>query len=85
MRIWRLSPVDRSDPIWEEYDTEPMFVRAESATRAQDLALVATLQFRPNSGYQKIEFNPWGRYKTLCEDVTDISDLSVDGPAQVLL
>jgi hypothetical protein len=49
------------------------------------LALAATLQFRPNTGYQKIEFNPWGRYKTLCEDVTDISDLSVDGPAQVLL
>jgi hypothetical protein len=85
MRIWRLSPVDRSDPVWEEYDTEPMFVRAESATRAQDLALAATLQFRPNTGYQKIEFNPWGRYKTLCEDVTDISDHSVDGPAQVLL
>jgi hypothetical protein len=85
MRIWRLSPVDRSDPVWEEYDTEPMFVRAESATRAQDLALAATLQFRPNSGFQKIEFNPWGRYKTLCEDVTDICNHSVDGPAQVLL
>ena len=85
MRIWRLSPVDRSDPVWEEYDTEPMFVRAESATRAQDLALAATLHFRPNTGYQKIEFNPWGRYKTLCEDVTDICNHSVDGPAQVLL
>ena len=85
MRIWTLSPVDRSDPVWEEYDTEPMFVRAESATRAQDLALAATLQFRPNTGYQKIEFNPWGRYKTLCEDVTDICNHSVDGPAQVLL
>jgi len=84
MRIWRLSPVDRSDPVWEEHDTEPMFVRAESATRAQDLALASTLVFRPNTGYQKIEFNPWGRYKTLCEDVTDISDYSVDGPAQVL-
>ena len=84
MRIWRLSPVDRSDPVWEEYDTEPMFVRAESATRAQDLALAATLVFRPNTGYQKIEFNPWGRYKTLCEDVTDISNYSVDGPPQVL-
>ena len=85
MRIWRLSPVDRSDPVWEEYDTEPMFVRAESATRAQDLALAATLRFRPNTVYQKVEFNPWGRYKTLCEDVTDISKYSVDGPAQVLL
>jgi hypothetical protein len=85
MRIWRLSPVDRSDPVWEEYDTEPMFVRAESATRAQDLALAATLLYRPNTGYQKIEFNPWGRYKTLCEDVTDISEYPVDGPAQVLL
>ena len=84
MRIWRLSPVDRSDPVWEEYDTEPMFVRAESATRAQDLALAATLLFRPNAGYQKIEFNPWGRYKTLCEDVTEISEYPVDGPAQVL-
>jgi len=85
MRIWRLSPVDRSDPVWDEYDTEPMFVRAESATRAQDLALAATLRFRPNTGYQKVEFNPWGRYKTLCEDVTDISKYSVNGPAQVLL
>jgi hypothetical protein len=84
MRIWRLSPVDPSDPVWEEYDTEPMFVRAESATRAQDLALAATLQFRQNSGYQIIEFNPWGRYKTVCEDVTEISDYSVVGPAKVL-
>ena len=84
MRIWRLSPVDPSDPEWDEYDTEPMFVRAESATRAQDLALAASLRFRRGTGYQKIEFNPWGRYKTLCEDVTDISDYSIDGAAQVL-
>jgi hypothetical protein len=84
MRIWRLSPVDSSDPVWDEYDTDPMFVRAESADKAQDLVLAATLRFRQNSGYQKIEFNPWGRYTTLCEDVTEITEHSADGPAEVL-
>jgi hypothetical protein len=84
MRIWRLSPVDSSDPAWDEYDTDPMFVRAKSADRAQDLVLAATLRFRQNSGYQKIEFNPWGRYTTLCEDVTEITEHSPDGPAEVL-
>ena len=44
MHIWKLTPVDPSDPTWTGYDTRPMFVRAESANKAQDLAMYATFQ-----------------------------------------
>jgi hypothetical protein len=86
MRIWKLTPVDPSDPVWKGYDiNRPMFIRAESANRAQDLATYATLQFcTPLLHPEKAEYNPWVGYKTRVEDVTDTSDYSVDGPAEVL-
>jgi hypothetical protein len=86
MRIWKLTPVDPADQAWTGYNTKPMLVRAESANKAQDLAQYETLQWRtptPTPSHKK-EFNPWVGYKTRCEDVTDTSGYSVDGPAEVL-
>jgi hypothetical protein len=83
MRIWKLTPIDPSLPVWKGYDTSPIFVRAESAAQAQDLAQLATAQVaEPQLGL--MEGNPWVGYRTRCEDVTDISGYSVDGPAEVL-
>ena len=45
MRIWKLTPVDPSDPTWIGYDTRPMFVRAENAREVQGLAELATVQY----------------------------------------
>jgi hypothetical protein len=84
MRIWKLTPVDPSDPVWKSYDIKPIFVRAESANKAQDLAQYATLQFGAPIPWQKAEYNPWVGYKTRVEDITDTRDYSVDGPAEVL-
>jgi hypothetical protein len=83
VRIWKLTPVDPAAPVWRSYDIKPMFVRAESADEAQDLAQCETLLGEPpRSG--KIEPNPWVGYQTRCEDVTDTSGYSIDGPAGVL-
>jgi hypothetical protein len=85
MRIWKLTPVDPSHPVWKHYDTKPMFVRAESANEAQGLAQWATVQFVERShSPQKMEGNPWVGYRTRCVDVTDTSDYSVGGAAEVL-
>jgi hypothetical protein len=64
MRVWKLTPVDPSDPTWTGYDTKPMFVRAESADVAQNLAQLATLRYGAPVRWQKLEFNPWVGYKT---------------------
>jgi hypothetical protein len=45
MRIWKLTPVDPSDPTWIGYDTRPMFVRVESAREAQERAEQDTVQY----------------------------------------
>jgi hypothetical protein len=83
MHIWKLTPVDSSDPTWTGYDTRPMFVRAESAREAQERAELATVQFvSTTEGY--LQSNPWRDYRTRCGDVTNTSGHSVDGPAEVL-
>jgi hypothetical protein len=85
VRIWKLTPVDPSDPVWKGYDINKlMIVRAESANKAQDLAQYATLQLGTPIPWDKAEYNPWVGYKTRVEDVTDTSDYSVDGPPEVL-
>lgn len=83
MRIWKLTPVNSADPAWKGYNTKPMFVRAESAAEAHNLAQLATVQYvPPRPGY--LESNPWVGYETACEDVTATSGYPMDGPAGVL-
>ena len=84
MRIWKLTPVNPSDPTWTGRDISPMFVRAESANKAQDLAMYATLELGAPICPEKAEYNPWVGYKTRVEDVTNNSDYSIDGPVEVL-
>jgi len=84
MRIWKLTPIDPSLPVWDGHDIKPMFVRAESCKEAQDLAQLATVQYRDTPSLdQKLEGN-WRTYRTRCEGVTDTCKFTVDGPPQVL-
>lgn len=83
MRIWKLTPIDAADPVWKGYDTKPMFVRAESAGEAQGLAELATVQYVSTTSVC-LQGNPWRNYRTRCEDVTDTTGHSVDGPVEVL-
>jgi hypothetical protein len=85
MRICKLTPVDPRDPVWKEYDTRPIFVRAESGSKAQDLAQSVRLQFDESRFGEKIELNLWVGYKTRCEDVIGISEYSIDGPSVVVI
>ena len=93
MRIWKLTPTDLSDPIWQIWSPEPIIVRAESEVEAQRLAKLETLKFLPVKPRQPFTDNPWGGYKkiedpaplpTVCEDVTATSEYSIDGSAAVL-
>jgi len=93
MRIWKLTPLERADPIWKLWNAEPIFVRAESEVEARKLATLETLEYLPMRPGQPIAINPWSGHKkienpappTLCEDITDqTSEYSADGPAAVL-
>lgn len=93
MRIWKLTPIDLSNPIWRLWNPEPIFVRAETEAQARDLAESKTTKGHPPDG-KLLPLNPWGKHKllddpaplpTLCEDVTDqTTEYSIDGPAEVL-
>lgn len=93
MRIWKLAPTDLSDPRWEDWNPEPIFVRAESEAEARRLTKFKTVKgftLRPG---ESLPLNPWGGHKrieepafpTICEDVTDQPHgYSVEGPVEVL-
>lgn len=85
MRIWKLTPIDRSDERWKHWNPEPIFVRAETEKDARCLAASETEDEGPPPQWAApIPINPWGPYQKLeeaipskCEDVTA-------GPAAVL-
>ena len=92
MRIWKLMPTDRADPIWKDWSPHPVFVRAESQAEARKLALLATAKYLPPRPGEPIPINPWSGHRkigdpspTICEDATDqFTEFSADGPAIVL-
>ncbi len=92
MRIWKLTPADPTDPIWQQWSPGPVFVRAESETEARQLAQSATTKSFPVQQGHPIPINPWGGHKkigdaspTMCEDVTgQTNEFSAEGPASVL-
>ena len=95
MRIWKLTPTNLADPIWNgKWNPEPIIVRAETERDARHLAVLKTLKFFPLIPGAPILLTPWGGYKkiedpgpppTTCEDITEQTDeYSVDGPAEVL-
>jgi hypothetical protein len=94
MRIWKLTPTDPSNSIWEKWSPEPIFVRAGSEAEARHLAVLETLKCLPAIPGVPISLNPWAGHKkiedpgplpTVCEDVTERRDeYSVEGPGEVL-
>jgi hypothetical protein len=94
MRIWKLTPTDPSNSIWEKWSPEPIIIRAEGGREARHLAVLKTLKLLPPIPGAPISLNPWGGHKkiedlgplpTVCEDITDqTNEYSVDGPAEVL-
>jgi hypothetical protein len=69
MRIWKISPTELTDPIWEKWSPEPIIVRAESEREARYLAQLKTTKFLSAIPYQPIALNPWGGYKNF-EDLS---------------
>jgi len=92
MRIWKLTPTDTADPIWQKWSPEPIIVRADSEAEARHLAVLKTLKFLPAIPGAPISVNPWSGYPkigdpspTTCEDIAEqTDDYSVDGPVEVL-
>jgi hypothetical protein len=39
MRIWKLTPTDPSNSIWEKWSPEPIIIRAEDGREARHLAV----------------------------------------------
>lgn len=94
MRLWKLTPTDTADTIWNKWSPEPIIVRAEGEREARHLAVLKTLKYLPAVRGMPIADNPWAGHKkignsapppTICEDITGQTDrYSVDGPAEVL-
>ena len=94
MRIWKLTPTNLADPIWEKWSPEPIIVRAESESEARQWAQLKTAKFLPAVPGMPLTLNPWAGHKkiedpgprpTLCEDITEqTNEYSVDGPPEVL-
>jgi hypothetical protein len=85
MAIWRLSPVDLSDPNWEASSHRAaVIVRAPDEKTAREVAEAAfgvETRFRPGSG---IVAPPWKRAKLVtAERITD-ERFEADGPSAVL-
>ena len=79
MRVWKLTPRDLSDPIWQDWKSKPMFVRADTEREARQLAETKTTAVRPTQSGVPIPLNPWGTHKKIeascwrqsAKDVTD--------------
>jgi hypothetical protein len=94
MRIWKLTPTDPYNPIWEKWSPEPIIVRARCAAEARHLAVLKTVKFLPAIPGAPISLSTWGGHKKLedpgplpsvCEDITEQTDeFSANGPAGVL-
>ena len=94
MRIWKLTPTDLTDRIWNKWSPEPIIVRAASEAEARDWAKLKTIKTFPEIPGLPLLINPWAGYKkiedpgprpTLCEDITEqTNEYSVDGPPEVL-
>jgi hypothetical protein len=93
MRIWKLTPTDQSNSIWQKWSPAPVIIREESEAEARHLAVLKTAKFLPPipgdpplnpwAGHKKIE-DP-GPFPTVCEDITEQTDeFSADGPPEVL-
>lgn len=85
-RIWRLTPVDLSDPAWEASSHDGMvMVRATDEDEARHLAQAAfgvKTRFQPGAG---IIAPPWLRAEHVKAEVVLDSPYDPDGPTEVLV
>jgi hypothetical protein len=85
MRIWRLSPVDLSDPNWEASAHKGIaIVRAENEEEARKLAQQAfgvKTRFAPGAG---IIAPPWQRPEHVTAMIVLDSPYDPEGPPEVL-
>lgn len=85
MRIWRLSPIDLSDPNWEaSAHRGPAIVRAEDEEEARNLAqetFGVKTRFAPGAG---IIAPPWQRAELVTAEIVTDSPFEPEGPAEVL-
>lgn len=85
MPIWRLTPIDLTEPHWEaSVYRAPVTVRADSEERARqiaDLALSIAVSVRPGEGPR---FSPWThRFLVECRKVDDPAVVG-EGPEAIL-
>jgi hypothetical protein len=85
MALWRLSPVDLSDPNWEASSHRAAaIVRAPDERTARDVAQMAfgvKTRFRPGSG---IIAPPWNRPELVAVEHIKDDRFAADGPSGVL-
>jgi hypothetical protein len=85
MRIWRLFPVDPSDPNWQASAHRGVaIVRAETEEEARELAQHAfgvKTRFSPGSG---IIAPPWKRAEHVTAEIIADSPYDREGPPEVL-
>jgi len=85
MRIWRLSPVDLSNPNWEASAHRGVaIVRAENEEEARKLAQQAfgvKTRFAPKAG---IIAPPWQRPEHVTAEIVSNSPYDREGPPEVL-
>lgn len=85
MQLWRLTPIDLSDPHWEaSVYRAPVTVRAETEERAREIAALAfgtAVRVWPSKGPRYV---PW-RHTALvaCRTLEDAS-FKREGPEEIL-
>jgi hypothetical protein len=86
MRLWKIAPLDLSDPRWKHWNPKPICVRAANEVAARRLAESVTAIALPVQKHKPIPINPWAEGgATMCEDVSAQSnEYSVEGPPEVL-
>lgn len=85
MPVWRLSPVDLSDPCWEASSHRgPAVVRAPGEDLARDTAekaFAAKSRFVPGQG---LRVPPWKRPELVRCELIDHPFHAAEGPTEVL-
>lgn len=86
MAIWKLEPIDLNSPDWERstYQGE-VIVRAESETKARDIAACAyVIAADVKFGARKNNDIPWNQPSLVSATTVQISDFQVIGREEIV-
>lgn len=85
MPLWKLTPVDLTDPHWEASSHRAMaIVRAPDEQTARDIAQQAfgvKTRFEPGHG---VKAPPWRRTSLVKAEEVDDARYEADGPTEIL-